>query len=349
MSSVFTCIYCQKSEPEISPSKAHIFPDAMGGVAYTLGTVCKKCNSVISKDFERSEIQRFSAFQSIWGIKSRRGKVQGVPATVEFQGKTVKLSLDKNGLPKTPLISCEKGATGERSYCIIGPPDRVDKKRNEIMAKNPSMKSRDIDLTDLPRPALKFEFALDIGRESLRRLAAKVAYERWAQLRGNLTLTDAQYEDIRNFILTGVEPRILCGNLCNLNLLNGMLNFSVRHHAVVIIAHPHSRVLGSFVTFYGLFHFWVILSNHFRALAAFDDILIENPQNQKIEEPLLRLNTGDLLVDWNRIAKPFLSDRKYTLSLCVKHAHNKFGKAEEGLWNVKHVLIEPTPGHGDEA
>jgi hypothetical protein len=238
---------------------------------------------------------------------------------------------------------------GKKSYYIYGPPHLVDKKRKEILAKNPSMRWNDTDLTNSPRPELKFEFALDTGRKSLRRLAAKVAYERWAQLRGSLTLSEAQYEDIRNFILTGAESRILCGNLCDLNLLNGMLNFPVRHHAVVIIAHPHSRVLGSFVTFYGLFHFWVTLSKRFQALAAFDDILIENAQNQKIEEPLLRPNTGDLLADWNRIAKPFLSNREHTVSLSVKYAHDKFRKVEEGLWNVKHVLVEPITRRPDEA
>lgn len=345
---MFTCIYCQKTEPDVSPSDAHIFPDAMGGITHTLDTVCKACNQRTTKEFEQSEIQKFSAFQSIWGIKSRRGKVQGVPATVEFQGKTFKTSLDENGLPKTPLIICGKDSMGKKSYHIIGPPDKVDKKRKQIMAKNPSMRWNDTDLTNLPRPELKFEFALDIGRESLRRLAAKVAYERWAQLRGNLTLSDAQYDDIRNFILTGAESRILCGNLCDLNLLNGMLNFSVRHHAVVIIAHPHSRVLGSFVAFYGLFHFWIILSKHFRALAAFDDILIEDIQGHKTDVPIIRPNTGDLLVDWNRIAKPFLSNREYTISLSVKYAYDKFRKAEEKFWNVRHLLVEPTTGRGEE-
>lgn len=346
---MFTCIYCQKTEPVVFPSEAHIFPDAMGGIAYTLDTVCKACNQRTTKEFEQLEIRKFSAFQSIWGIKSRRGKVEGVPATVEFQGKTFKVSLDENGLPKTPIVIPEKDAMCKKSYYIYGPPHIVDKKRKEIMAKNPSMRWNDTDLTNSPRPELKFEFALDIGRKSLRRLAAKVAYERWAQLKGNQTLSDAQYEDIRNFILTGAEPRTLCGNLCDLNLLNGMLNFSVRHHAVVIISHPHSRVLGSFVSFYGLFHFWVILSKHFQALAAFDDILIEDTQGHKTDVPVIRPNPGDLLVDWNRVAKPFLSDPKCTASLSVKFAHDKFRKAEEKFWNVRHLLVEPTTGRGDEA
>jgi hypothetical protein len=169
-----------------------------------------------------------------------------------------------------------------------------------------------------------------------------VAYERWAQLRGNFVLSDTQYNDIRNFVLDGAESHVLCGNLCDLKLLNGMLNFSVGHHAVVIIAHPQSRRLGSFVTFYSLFYFWIILSTNYQALAAFDDALIEDPQSRIIHEPLLRPNTGNLLVYWNNIMNPFLSNPKDVANSSIRYAVNKFKKAEDEFWNVRHVLVEPT-------
>ena len=342
MISAFTCIYCQKSEPDVSPSEAHIFPYAMGGITYTSDTVCKDCNQKTDKYFEQSEIQEFSFFQSIWGIKSRRGKVQGVPATIQFQGKTFNISLDESGLPKTPLIFCKKDDAGKKSYSIIGPAPLAEKKKNEILAKNPSISWTDIDLTGYSPPESVIEIARDIGRKSLRRLAAKVAYERWAQLRGNMILGDRQYADIRNFILNGTETRVLCGNLCDPNLLNGMLNFSVGHHAVGVIAHPKSRILGFFVTFYSLFYFWVILSTNYRALAAFDNVLIEDPQSKIIYEPILRANTGSLLVHWANIVKPFLSNPENTVNSSIKYAYNKFKRAEEEFWNVRHVLVEPT-------
>jgi hypothetical protein len=342
MNPAFTCIYCQKTEPDVSPSEAHIFPDAMGGITYTLDTVCKDCNQKINKEFEQSEIQKFSFFQSIWGIKSRRGKVQGVPATVEFQGKTFNITLDENGLPKTPLIFCEKGEGGKKTYSIIGPAPLAERKKNEIDAKDPSISWTDIDLTGYSPPESVIEIARDIGRKSLRRLVAKVAYERWAQLRGNVILGDRQYANIRDFILNGTEARVLCGNLCDSNLLNGMLNFPVGHHVVCVIAHPKSRILGFFVTFYSLFYFWVILSTRYRALAAFDDILIEDPQSKIIYEPLLRRNTGSLLVHWINIFRPFLSDPEAAVDSSVKYAYSKFRKAEEEFWNVRHVLAQPT-------
>jgi hypothetical protein len=342
---MFTCIYCQKTEPDVFPSEAHIFPDAMGGITYTLETVCKDCNQKINKEFEQSEIQKFSFFQSIWGIKSRRDKIQGVPAKIEFQGKTFNIFLDENGLPKAPLIFCGENPVGKKFYNVIGLYDMVEQKRNEIMAKNPTMIWQDKDLTNGPRPELVIEIARDIGRKSLRRLAAKVAYERWSQLRPDLVLNDTQYDHIRDFIINGSESRILCGNLCDSDLLKGMLNFSVGHHAVTVIAHPRSSILGFFVTFYSLFYFWVIPLTHYRALAAFDDTLIEDPQSQIVHVPLLRKNTGHLLVNWRKIVKPFLSDPEKAVDWSVKFAANKFIEAEAQYWNVRHVLVQPTAEH----
>jgi hypothetical protein len=73
---MFTCIYCLRNEPNVIPSEAHIFPDAMGGVTSTKDTVCQDCNHKINRGFEQEEVSKFAFFQSIWGIKSRRGKIR---------------------------------------------------------------------------------------------------------------------------------------------------------------------------------------------------------------------------------------------------------------------------------
>jgi hypothetical protein len=346
---MFTCIYCQKNEPDVSPSEAHIFPDAMGGVSSTIDTVCKDCNHKINKNFEQSEVSSFTFFQSIWGIKSRRGRIKGVPATAEYEGKRFNISLDDKGLPKTPLIFCGKDNMGKEFYSIIGPAAIVEEKKKEIEAKNPSIVWNEKDLKNIPLPNLVIKIASDIGRMSLRRLAAKVAYERWGQLRGTAVLDDAQYTNIRDFILNGTESSVLCGVLSDLRLLNGMLNFPIGQHGVVIIAHPRSRVLGSFVTFYSLFYFWVILSPNYQALAPFDNALIEDPQCQKVNEPLFRTNTGNLLVRWNYITHPFLSDPEEVAILSMKYAINKFQKSQEetaNLKKMKHILAKPATREG---
>src|SRR3989304_5838302 len=123
-------------------------------------------------------------FQSMFGIKSRRGKVRGVPAKVEYEGKSFNIALDGKGMPKVPLILSEKDGSGKKVYSILGPAPLVEEKQKEIEAKNPSMSWKEKDLTNGPLPEAVIEIASDIARKSLRRLAAKVAYERGGQLRG---------------------------------------------------------------------------------------------------------------------------------------------------------------------
>jgi len=201
---MFTCIYCLKNEPVVTPSEAHIFPDAMGGVESTPSTVCKECNHQINQNFEQAEVARFSFFQSMFGIKSRRGKVRGVPAKVEYEGKSFNIALDGKGMPKVPLILSEKDGSGKKVYSILGPAPLVAEKQKEIEAKNPSMSWKEKDLTNGPLPEAVIEIASDIARKSLRRLAAKVAYERWGQLRGAAVLTLMRQNARR---LTSSEPR----------------------------------------------------------------------------------------------------------------------------------------------
>ena len=332
---MFTCIYCLKNEPVVSPSEAHIFPDAMGGVNASQNIVCKDCNDKTNQYFEQTEVEKFSFFQNIWGIKSRRGKIKAVRATVKYEGKSFNISLDGRCVPKTPLIFVKKDNTGKKFYEIIGHASKVKKKQKEIEAKNSSISWNEEDLKNIPLPEADIEIASDLTRRSLRRLAAKVAYERWGQLRGAMILDDTQYSNVRDFILTGAESEVCCGLLSDHSLLNGMLNFPVGHHGVMIIAHPKSQVLGSFVTFYSLFYFWVILSTNYHAIAPFDEVLIENPQSQKAFSPLFRANTGNLLVNWNNIVKPFLTDPDAVALSSMKHAFNKFQKSSDEFYDPK--------------
>ncbi len=332
---MFTCIYCLKNEPEVFPSEAHIFPDAMGGVSSTHSTVCKECNLKINKRFEQNEIKKFAFFQSIWGIHSRRRKVQGVPSIVDYEGRQFKTSLDNRGMPKSPLVFVEKNDEGKNVYHIIGPSVLVERKQKEIDRKKPIGNWKEKDLTNIQPPESIIDIASDIARPTLRRLAAKVAYERWVQIRSAILINDRQYENIRDFIINGTEKELCCGLLDDNHLLNGMLNFPVGHHGVVIIANPRSRVLGSFVTFYSLFYFWVILSHNFNALAAIDHALIEDPQGQKIFEPIFRTGTGNILVHWNHVVSRFVNNPIDVENSAMKYLINKFRIAANEFYESK--------------
>lgn len=331
---MFSCIYCFNNPPEANPSTAHLFPDGMGGVSFSNNTVCKLCNELTNKAFEQIEIKNFSFFQSVWGIKNRRGRTIGVPADLEFQGKKVKVTLDENGVSKSPLVFVGSSA-GNISFKIVGDYNVVREKKKEIDAKYDSINWKEVDFKTSGFPDLSIKIPSDLTRKTLRRLAAKVAYERWGQLRNAEYLNDQQYTEIRNFILTGTEDNPICGLLCDRHLLNTMLNFPIGNHAVMIIAHPKSAVIGAFVSFYGMFYFWVILSKCYKSISPFDDILIEDPQNKERHEPIFRSKIGNLLIHWDKIAKPYFDSPNNVNYQLVEFAKEKFNAASDEFYNLK--------------
>jgi len=329
---MFTCIYCLKDEPEVTPSKAHIFPDVVGGVTSTRRTVCVGCNGIINREVETPTLSTFALFQSIWGIKGRRKRIKGVPATLRVAGKEMDALLDQKGEPKPAIIFIGIDETGKRTYSIIGPANKVEDKRQEITRKYPNIQWQEMNLKQMSPPEAVIEFNGDLSRLPLRRLAAKVAFERWAQLPNSLLLSDHQYDVIRDFITTGKEHELRCGLLADSTLLNRFLNFPLPNHGVAIIAHPDSRVLGGFVTFYSLFYFWVMLSTQYRSLGPFDDLLLENPQTAETQNPKFRRHTGGLLISWNVLVDAYRNKPKDIIHNAMGQAIKKFNDAAKDFY-----------------
>jgi hypothetical protein len=90
------------------------------------------------------------------------------------------------------------------------------------------------------------------------------------QLRNSALLDDKRFDRLRDFVLMGNEINPCCGIIEERKIIENFLKFPVGYHGVFIFAHPNSWILGSFVSFYGLFYFWVILSTEFQAFSAFD-------------------------------------------------------------------------------
>jgi len=332
---MFTCIYCLQNEPDVKPSETHIFPDAMGGLTSARDIVCVTCNRKNGRAFEQVEIRKLAFFQSIWGIKNRRGKTAGVRAVLRFEGREASVTLDHMGQPKTAMVIPQAQEDGKKAYSIVGPAEHVEAKRQEIGNKLPSIQWHEMDVTNRTPPETIIPFDSDLSRASVRRLAARVAFERWAQSRGPLVVIDRQYDPIRNFILTGAEPDLRCGVLADSQLLNGMLNFPTGNHAVVILAHPRSQVLGSLVAFYSLFYFWIVLSRDYRALTAFDDLLREDPQRNEVHNPVLRSGTGNLLVKWHMLEKAYSVDPGKVTRKAIQHAARKFQASADKFYLSK--------------
>lgn len=87
-----------------------------------------------------------------------------------------------------------------------------------------------------------------------------------------------------------------------------------------------------------LFYFWVLLSTKYQALSPFDYALFEDPQKQKILDPILRSNTGNLWIEWERVMSRFLKDPVSVNNKLIEYAMKKFQQTSElnASKNLKH-------------
>jgi hypothetical protein len=217
-----------------------------------------------------------------------------------------------------------------RTICqLYGPNDKLEIKRQEIAEKHPDVHWEEDEVER--QLEWSIESDLELTRAHLRRLATKIAFERFAQLRGSASLGCSEFETARQYALTGHERALCCGVLSDPRLLNGLLNFPLPYHAVVIIEHPADRILGAFVSFFGLFYYWVILSTRHSALAPMDDLLLEYPQQRKTANPQLRHGLGSMLVPWPEIVNPYREDPAAVVQAAIEYAGQKFRRAVDAV------------------
>ena len=319
----FVCIYCRKSPPEVFASEAHVFPYALGGTTVSRDTVCGQCNGQVNREVEDRAVTDFRWFQSMFGIAGRRGGVPGVRATATVDGQESPVVLGPDGLPVGPLVR-ESTEEGRRSVVVYGRHEIIPSIADKIAAEHPGInwQTSNFDVpfevvTELPSP----------DAPHTRRLAAKIAFERFAQLRTSTIARDSEFDDIREFILTGVEAYPICGLTADPRLLNRAFDLPVPNHAVLLVAHPRDRVLGAFVILFGVFFFWVLLSRRYNALGPMDEILTEYPQAREAERPLLRAQEGSLRVPWNEFVTPWANQRDKVLDEVITAASTRLQAA----------------------
>ena len=130
------------------------------------------------------------------------------------------------------IVQVERDAAGNKTYFIMGPAKNVEAKRQEIAKKFPNLKWKEHDLRSTAPPESLVEFEMDLGAIYLRRLATKIAFERFAQLRSGAFVADGDFDPVREFILNGKEQQLCCGVLSDSHLLEGSLNFPLPNHAI---------------------------------------------------------------------------------------------------------------------
>lgn len=323
------CIYCKRSFPDVAPSDAHIFPYALGGTESSKEIVCEHCNGRVNLDVETPALGHFRVFRGMLGVEGRRGGVPGVPARIRVEGREARTVLGPDGMPTSPVVHVETDDQGKKSYSVYGPSEMIKTIVEGITRKRPGVKwTQD-----------KYDVAVETLAEGpsledpiLRRLAAKVAFDRFAQLRTATIAADWEFDGVRDFILTGAEAQPCCGVTADPLLLEKSFNFPVPAHAVAVVFHQADPILGGFVMFFGLFLFWVILSRRYRALGSMDDLLVEWPQIREAERPLLRSGLGAIRVPWGNYISEYVRDPLAVIRAANQASRLKFQAAVDAAY-----------------
>jgi hypothetical protein len=255
-------------------------------------------------------------------------------------GREVPITLHEHGEPPDAVVTVETDEQGRRRYLVYGRTEAA------IRAKFEDIAAKDATLTwSEGREEIAGEATAAIfkpGDIAVRRLAAKIALERLAQFLGAAVAAGGEFDDVREFILTGTEREPCCGVVADPRLLDGALNVPVSTHAVALIGHPADRIMGGFVVFFGLFCYWIVLSRRFSPLAPLDDLMVERPTARETYVPPLRAHCGSVRVPWFEVATSYLQDPNGVCRAAIRHAKRKFDAAMDEFHGSDH----PTPEAG---
>ncbi len=305
----FTCIYCHQGSAQVTPSEAHVFPYALGGSASSKATVCRQCNNHVNQDVEIPVLALpvFPPLLSLFGTSGRRGRIRGVRAAVKIGDHEVSTFLNEQGVPPDVIVVRPTDESGKAGYFLYGPEKKLEAKRQELTKRHPGLQWADAPGEISAEVFVPYE--VDLREPLLRRLATKVAFERFAMLRSGALVAGREFDEARAFVWTGAEPELCCGVVGNERYLGGAFNIPLSWHAVSLIAHPADDIMGGIVTFFGLFCYWVVLSRRYTALDAWDDCMLENPQRRMTEYPRLHADLRNRM-PWGLLIGPYQQDSR---------------------------------------
>jgi hypothetical protein len=323
--SPFVCLYCGRPEPDATPSRAHIFSDALGGVTHTSDTVCVECNGLTNRRFESEAAKRLACYRSVWGIEGRRG-IPRVRARVSIGNWSAPVRLDETGEPGLAVGVVNDPARG-KMFHVAGPEAEVAKRIAEIEKGVPGVKWREQE-SDVH---VVIPVESDPGVLDLRRLAAKIALERLADLRGPEFVRVGDFDRARSLVLIGDEAAPIVVPVYDPAWMDapGALSFRLPCHAVALFGMRDDSTLGAFVALFGVYHYWILLSRTYHPLADWDDLLQENPQTREVWCPTLRSAIGAIRLPWRRWVAAWAQSPREVVRLVMGNVQRKFDAAAD--------------------
>lgn len=280
----FICIYCKKSTPEVEPTLSHVIPDFLGGALELKDAVCKTCNNKINGDVEEPIKKPFAYLRSGLDLQGRRRRDIKVPAKVKILG--VELETNLNSDIRIPPFEYQK-SNGERGLVIVGENEYVENEKKKIDS-NQRKKWAWEELEGTPHPEIFIEvlpFNVLLSNKG-QRLAAKIAFERFCQLRSPSSLLESCYDQIREFIFADNAQSIFSNLFFDDKVMNRNFNIPFPWHGIFLMQREYKLI--SIVTLFGLFYFLVILTTRTQIVANWEECILSDSQSKKEIVPILR-------------------------------------------------------------
>lgn len=176
---MFTCIYCKRSEPQVTKSESHVIPDSFGVGPILLDAVCKDCNHRINLKVEQPVKDRLASLRNLIAIDGRRGKPSFL-AKVQYLDVIQEVRLRIPAELGRRLFFFELGTDpdGKKKFAIIGDPEKFSEVQARHQERHPGTTWTEIQPAEAGALQIAVEIDCDVfASEQTHRLAAKVAVE----------------------------------------------------------------------------------------------------------------------------------------------------------------------------
>jgi len=320
----FDCIYCKKNLPITLSSRSDVIPDFLGNGLILERAVCKTCNNEFNIQVEQPLRNHFQFLRSGLDLKGRRGKPVQLVVDVEIESLDKKIRSDVEhikgkGVPPFKF----RGDDGKEYYAFIGKKAYIEEKKKEINSKKSNIKwmeANDKGEVILSVNALPVNI---MNSDLAKRLAAKIAFERFCQKKSSFVCLDGLYDNIRNYIRDGSGTKQICSLIYNEKIMMGNMNFPFPCHSIILTHDTSRNIIVCVVSLFGLYYYLVKISEYLPINAPWDDCITIDPQGNTQYEPIIR-GTLSIYIPYNAW---IMNEAK--LQLAGQFAFQKFKDALE--------------------
>ena len=253
-SKVDRCIYC---ESHGTLTHSHIIPEGLGSKLKLPSSVCRECNVFLGRTIEAKICADLSFYRFLAQIETKKGKDVTTKAELEVMGNKISVQINRAGIPKLiPPIIFEKESS--RKFLVLGEsPEKLRKNMMQFEKMGIHFETDDAIPHDVRLIATADKRY--ISSDEYLRVVSKIAFEYLCYFSPQRTF-NPEYGRVKNYIRNGqYKERRPAKLIFEFALVNRILPLPFPLHGILLFG--HENVVASIVIIFGLFYYFIILSD----------------------------------------------------------------------------------------